>query len=130
MWLQTYPNIAFGNKASWLKRLLPPTSPPRANWYLIRGVQVTDVSGIFREDMVSFFLGCSFGFERALQEHGIEVRNITEGKNVSMYKTNREVYALLLICPLSPSLFICLSPVVHTCWSLSLSDGSKHETST
>jgi len=37
---------------------------------------------------VSFFLGCSFGFERALQESGIEVRNITEGKNVSMYTTN------------------------------------------
>jgi len=81
------------------------TSPP-CDWYLI-GVQVTDVSGIFRKDMVSFFLGCSFGFERALQEHGIEVRNITEGKNVSMYKTNREVFLLLLIS-LSSSLFIVL----------------------
>jgi len=40
---------------------------------------------------VSFFLGCSFGFEHALQEGGIEVRNITEGKNVSMYTTNIQV---------------------------------------
>ncbi|ELR10904.1 uncharacterized protein ACA1_145250 [Acanthamoeba castellanii str. Neff] len=50
--------------------------------------QVSDIKALWRDDLVSFFLGCSFGFERALQEGGIEVRNITEGKNVSMYTTN------------------------------------------
>ncbi|KAL6046754.1 Hydro-lyase [Balamuthia mandrillaris] len=52
--------------------------------------EVTDIKEYFTEDMVSFFLGCSFGFERALQEGGLEIRNITERKNVSMYITNRQ----------------------------------------
>jgi len=70
--------------------------------------EVTDVSGIFAEDMVSFFLGCSFGFERALQEQGIEVRNITEGKNVSMYKTNRQCVPA---GPFSSPLVVSMRPV-------------------
>mmetsp|Transcript_39722 Transcript_39722/g.64433 ORF Transcript_39722/g.64433 Transcript_39722/m.64433 type:complete len:270 (+) Transcript_39722:42-851(+) len=51
--------------------------------------QVPDIKHLFRDDMVSFFLGCSFSFERALQEAGVPVRNIDEGRNVSMYITNR-----------------------------------------
>jgi uncharacterized protein YcsI (UPF0317 family) len=57
-------------------------------------IQVSDIKALWRDDLVSFFLGCSFGFERALQEGGIEVRNITEGKNVSMYTTNIQVRRL------------------------------------
>eukprot|EP01027_Heterolobosea_sp_BB2_P013269 GEZU01019138.1.p2 GENE.GEZU01019138.1~~GEZU01019138.1.p2 ORF type:complete len:178 (-),score=53.84 GEZU01019138.1:137-670(-) len=38
--------------------------------------------------MVSFFIGCSFSFEQALMREGVPVRNIEEGRNVSMYKTN------------------------------------------
>jgi uncharacterized protein YcsI (UPF0317 family) len=58
---------------------------------------VSDIKALWRDDLVSFFLGCSFGFERALQEGGIEVRNITEGKNVSMYTTNIQVRRLGLV---------------------------------
>lgn len=36
--------------------------------------------------MVSFYLGCSFGFEGSLMEAGIPVRNVEQGTNVSMYK--------------------------------------------
>lgn len=36
--------------------------------------------------MVSFYLGCSFGFEGSLKEAGIPVRNVEQGTNVSMYK--------------------------------------------
>ncbi len=39
--------------------------------------------------MVSFLLGCSFSFENALSAAGVPVRNIEEGKNVSMYITSR-----------------------------------------
>uniref|UniRef100_A0A8C6P4C6 D-glutamate cyclase n=1 Tax=Nothobranchius furzeri TaxID=105023 RepID=A0A8C6P4C6_NOTFU len=39
-------------------------------------------------DMVSFYLGCSFGFEGKLKETGIPVRNVDQGRNVSMYRTS------------------------------------------
>ena len=57
-----------------------------------RGVlrfEVEEITDIFHKGMVSFLLGCSFSFENALIEAGIPVRNIEEGKNVSMYITNR-----------------------------------------
>lgn len=38
-------------------------------------------------DMVSFYLGCSFGFEGRLKEAGVPVRNVEQGRNVSMYRT-------------------------------------------
>eukprot|EP00741_Cyanophora_paradoxa_P017432 tig00020965_g16841.t1 len=49
----------------------------------------TDIADLWRDDFVSFFLGCSFSFERALQAGGVPVRNIDEGKNVSMYRTSK-----------------------------------------
>jgi uncharacterized protein YcsI (UPF0317 family) len=51
--------------------------------------EVEEVKGFFHEGMVSFLLGCSFSFESAMQASGLPVRNIEEGKNVSMYVTNR-----------------------------------------
>jgi len=47
-----------------------------------------DLFGVWREDLVSFALGCSFSFEQALLEDGIELRHITCGSNVPMYRTN------------------------------------------
>ncbi|XP_061424588.1 D-glutamate cyclase, mitochondrial isoform X1 [Lethenteron reissneri] len=38
--------------------------------------------------LVSFYLGCSFSFERLLLEAGIPVRNVQQGRNVSMYRTS------------------------------------------
>jgi uncharacterized protein YcsI (UPF0317 family) len=51
--------------------------------------EVTDITDLFDRDMVSFLLGCSFSFENALLAAGVPVRNIEEGKNVSMYITSR-----------------------------------------
>nr|DBA14659.1 TPA: hypothetical protein GDO54_005593 [Pyxicephalus adspersus] len=39
------------------------------------------------KDMVTFYLGCSFSFENAVQKLGVPVRNVEQGRNVSMYKT-------------------------------------------
>ena len=39
----------------------------------------TDVSHVWRDDLVSFAIGCSFSFEEALIEDGIEVRHIACG---------------------------------------------------
>ncbi|WP_158928076.1 putative hydro-lyase [Acidisphaera sp. S103] len=48
----------------------------------------TDVRDVWRDDLVSFAIGCSFSFEEALVEDGIDVRHITRGSNVPMYRTN------------------------------------------
>jgi uncharacterized protein YcsI (UPF0317 family) len=47
-----------------------------------------DIHDLWREDLVTFILGCSFSFEQALVENGIALRHINEGRNVSMYRTN------------------------------------------
>jgi uncharacterized protein YcsI (UPF0317 family) len=49
--------------------------------------EVEDVKDIFRDDMVSFLLGCSFSFENAMLAADLPIRNLEEGKNVSMYTT-------------------------------------------
>ena len=49
----------------------------------------TDVLDVWREDLVAFLIGCSFSFETALLDAGVPVRNIEQGRNVSMYRTNR-----------------------------------------
>ena len=49
--------------------------------------EVTDVRRLWRDDLVSFVLGCSFSFEEALIDDGLEIRNVTEGVNVPMYRT-------------------------------------------
>jgi uncharacterized protein YcsI (UPF0317 family) len=51
--------------------------------------EVGEVRDFFHEGMVSFLLGCSFSFESAMLASGLPVRNMEEGKNVSMYITNR-----------------------------------------
>ncbi|RRJ83054.1 putative hydro-lyase [Aestuariirhabdus litorea] len=50
--------------------------------------EVTDIRSQWRDDLVTFVLGCSFSFEEALLADGLEVRNVTEGVNVPMYRTN------------------------------------------
>ena len=48
----------------------------------------TDISHVWRDDLVGFAIGCSFSFEEALIEDGIEVRHITRDCNVPMYRTS------------------------------------------
>jgi uncharacterized protein YcsI (UPF0317 family) len=52
--------------------------------------EVTDIQAFWRDDLVSFVLGCSFSFEHALIDAGIELRHVKLGKNVAMYRTNIE----------------------------------------
>ncbi len=46
-----------------------------------------DLGRYWRDDLVTFVLGCSFSFEEALIEAGIPLRHIAEGKNVAMWRT-------------------------------------------
>ncbi|MBM3932763.1 MAG: putative hydro-lyase [SAR202 cluster bacterium] len=50
--------------------------------------EVTDLSDYWRDDLVSFLLGCSFSFENALINAGISLRHVEQNKNVAMFYTN------------------------------------------
>ena len=49
-----------------------------------------DIAEFWRDDLVSFLLGCSFSFESALTRAGISLRHLETGSNASMYVTNIE----------------------------------------
>jgi uncharacterized protein YcsI (UPF0317 family) len=62
---------------------------PRVPWH--NGELVSepeDIRDVWRDDLVSFVIGCSFSFEEALMSDGIELRHITRGCNVPMYRTS------------------------------------------
>lgn len=48
----------------------------------------TEIASIWRDDWVTFALGCSFSFEHALQQKGIELAHIRDSKNVAMFDTD------------------------------------------
>ena len=50
--------------------------------------ETEDILKEWRDDLVTFLLGCSFTFESALISAGIPLRHIEEGNNVAMYNTN------------------------------------------
>ena len=50
--------------------------------------EVEDISEYWRDDLVSFLLGCSFSFETAMVRAGIPLKHIDQDKNVSMFITN------------------------------------------
>jgi uncharacterized protein YcsI (UPF0317 family) len=51
--------------------------------------EVTDLVDLWREDFVSFLIGCSFTFETPLLRAGLSLRHLERGVNVAMYRTNR-----------------------------------------
>ncbi|OAN78048.1 hypothetical protein A8B78_13365 [Jannaschia sp. EhC01] len=50
--------------------------------------EVNDIKDLWRDDLVTVALGCSFTFENALIRAGIPVRHIEDGVNVPMFRTN------------------------------------------
>jgi uncharacterized protein YcsI (UPF0317 family) len=51
--------------------------------------EVADVRAWWRDDMVSFLIGCSFTFEDALLAAGVPVRHLDQAVNVPMFRTRR-----------------------------------------
>ncbi|RPJ00622.1 MAG: putative hydro-lyase [Deltaproteobacteria bacterium] len=66
------------------------TDIPKYNVYLKGKLEKTvkEINSLWRNDFVTFLLGCSFSFEEALLRAKIPVRHIEENKNVPMYVTN------------------------------------------
>ena len=52
-----------------------------------------NISSLWRKDLVTFVIGCSFSFEQALLEIGLPLRHIEQGKNVAMYRSNIQTRA-------------------------------------
>ena len=50
--------------------------------------QPTDITGLWRDDLVTFVIGCSFSFEQALLDAGLSLRHVDQKKNVAMYRTS------------------------------------------
>ena len=50
--------------------------------------EVDDIRAQWRDDLVTFLVGCSFTFEAALMSAGIRLRHIEEEINCAMYITN------------------------------------------
>jgi uncharacterized protein YcsI (UPF0317 family) len=54
----------------------------------VQNEDVTDLRDLWRSDLVTFVLGCSFSFEEALMQAGLPLRYVEQGTNVPMYRTN------------------------------------------
>lgn len=50
--------------------------------------EVTDISDLWRDDLVAFVIGCSYSFEGELLRYGVPLRHMEEGHEVPMYVTN------------------------------------------
>ncbi len=50
--------------------------------------QPADISALWRKDLVTFVIGCSFSFEEALMQAGLPLRHIEQQRNVAMYRSN------------------------------------------
>ncbi len=50
--------------------------------------EVSNVTTYWRDDLISFAIGCSFSFEEALVAEGLDVRHISCASNVPMYRSN------------------------------------------
>jgi uncharacterized protein YcsI (UPF0317 family) len=47
-----------------------------------------DIGSVWRDDLVTFVIGCSFSFEEALIADGIVLRHVAMKRNVAMYRTH------------------------------------------
>jgi uncharacterized protein YcsI (UPF0317 family) len=67
------------------------------------------VEHVWRQDLVTFVIGCSFTFEQALIDDGIPLRHVQLGFNVAMFKTN---IAAVPAGPFSGPLVVSMRPMV------------------
>jgi uncharacterized protein YcsI (UPF0317 family) len=102
MWLfaqrnrQACPILEVTETGSWRSRLAPDADlrtdlPGYRVWRDGEVVEETrDVRDIWREDLVTFLIGCSFTFETLLRAAGIPLRHVEQGTNVPMFITDRQ----------------------------------------
>ena len=60
------------------------------------------------EDYASFYIGCSFSFEEALTDAGIQLENVVKNRNVSMFITN---IPLIPVGPFTTPMVVSMRPI-------------------
>lgn len=50
--------------------------------------ETENIASLWRDDLVTFAIGCSFTFEHSLRDNGIAIRHIDQARNVPMYRTS------------------------------------------
>ncbi len=70
--------------------------------------EVSDISDLWSDDLLTVALGCSFTFENALMRAGIPVRHIETGRNVPMFRTNID---LVPAGPFSGQMVVTMRPL-------------------
>lgn len=66
---------------------------------------------VWRDDLVSFAIGCSFSFDESLVANGIDVRHMSCGCNVPMYRTHIPTVAA---GPFSGPMVVSMRPMKAT----------------
>ncbi|UWQ94233.1 putative hydro-lyase [Rhodobacteraceae bacterium M385] len=70
--------------------------------------EVNNIKNLWRDDMVTVALGCSFTFENAFLRAGIPVRHIEDGVNVPMFRTN---IPLVPAGPFTGNMVVTMRPI-------------------
>jgi uncharacterized protein YcsI (UPF0317 family) len=70
--------------------------------------EVGDITPLWRDDLVSFVLGCSYSFEEPLMEAGIGLRHVELCRVVPMYRTR---VATRPVGPFGGSLVVSMRPM-------------------
>ena len=73
--------------------------------------EVENAQEFWRDDLVSFLIGCSFTFELALVKAGIQMRHWEEGTNVPMYVTSQQTMTAGLF---KGPVVVTMRPVHHS----------------
>jgi uncharacterized protein YcsI (UPF0317 family) len=69
--------------------------------------ETREITTLWRQDFVTFVIGCSFTFEHALQAAGLPLRHVEQQRNVAMYRTNRLTQA---VGPFGGALVVSMRP--------------------
>lgn len=88
-----------------------------------------DVTGEWRDDLVSFLVGCSFTFEHVLLRAGVPMWHIANGRNVAMYDTSRAcrpagAFAGDLVVSMRPVPAALVDDVVRICSGMPWAHGA------
>ena len=72
--------------------------------------EVTDITSVWRDDLVTVALGCSFTFENALMKAGIPMRHIERDQTVPMYRSSLQ---LVPAGPFGGEMVVTMRPVAR-----------------
>lgn len=71
----------------------------------------SDITHYWRDDLVSFSIGCSFSFEEPLMADGVRMKHIEQGTGVPVYRTN---IPLIPAGPFGGNLVVSMRPLTPT----------------